>query len=260
MIEYKNVSFIRDGNVIIDNISFKIDQDENWVVLGPNGAGKSVLFSMLMAYNIPTKGQIKAFGKTFGEYNWNKIKSRIGIVSSTMARFESVLNRMRIFEIILSGLKRTIGIYDRITEAEKEKTAKFIAQLGFESMQYKDYRNLSAGEKKKTMILRSLITEPDILILDEPCSSLDLFQKEQILQTLSKIKNTNMIYITHDITEIIPEFDHVMMLKEGKILIQGKKKEILNQQNLQALYGLDVEINNITERPTVRVINRFEEE
>ena len=255
MVEYKNVSFVRDGNLIIDNISFKIGQNENWVVLGPNGAGKSILFSMLMAYNIPTRGEIKAFGKTFGEYNWNKIKSRIGIVSSTMSRFESVLNRMRIFEIVLSGLKRSIGIYEKITEAEKKKTAQFITESNFESMQYKYYRNLSAGEKKKTMILRSLITEPDILILDEPCSSLDLFQKEQILQTLSKIKDTNMIYITHDITEIIPEFDHVMMLKEGKILVQGAKMEILTQQNLQALYGLNVEINNIAERPTIRVIN-----
>ncbi|NLJ69911.1 MAG: ATP-binding cassette domain-containing protein [Clostridiaceae bacterium] len=257
MIEYKNVSFIRDGNLIIDNISFKIGQNENWVVLGPNGAGKSILFSMLMAYNIPTKGEIKAFGKTFGEYNWNRIKSRIGIVSSTMSRFESVLNRMRIFEIVLSGLKRSIGIYEKITEAEKKKTEQFIAQSGFDSMQYKNYRNLSAGEKKKTMILRSLITEPDILILDEPCSSLDLFQKEQILRTLSKIKNTNMIYITHDITEIIPEFDHIMMLKEGKILAQGDKKEILNPENLRALYGLDVEINNIDDRPTIRVINNY---
>ena len=255
MVEYKNVSFVRDGNLIIDNISFKIGQNENWVVLGPNGAGKSILFSMLMAYNIPTRGEIKAFGKTFGEYNWNKVKSRIGIVSSTMARFESVLNRMRIFEIVLSGLKRSIGIYEKITEEEKEKTAEFIAQSDFETMQYKVYRNLSAGEKKKTMILRSLITEPDILILDEPCSSLDLFQKEQILRTLSKIKNTNMIYITHDITEIIPEFDHVMMLKEGKILAQGAKKEILNQGNLQALYGLDVKIDNIDYRPTIRINN-----
>ncbi|HHU52550.1 MAG TPA: ATP-binding cassette domain-containing protein [Clostridiaceae bacterium] len=255
MIEYKNVSFIRDGNVIIDNISFKIGQNENWVVLGPNGAGKSVLFSMLMAYNIPTKGEIQAFGKKFGEYNWNKIKSRIGIVSSTMMRFESVLNRMRIFEIVLSGLKRSIGIYEKITEAEKKRTADFIAQANFESMQYKAYRNLSAGEKKKTMILRSLITEPDILILDEPCSSLDLFQKEYILCTLSKIKNTNMIYITHDITEIIPEFGYIMMLKEGKILAQGNKKEILNQQNLHALYGLEVEINNVEDRPTIRVVN-----
>ncbi|MGI6579878.1 MAG: ABC transporter ATP-binding protein [Saccharofermentanales bacterium] len=255
MIEYKNVSFIRNGNLLIDNISFKIGQNENWVVLGPNGAGKSILFSMLMAYNIPTRGEIKAFGKTFGEYNWNKIKSRIGIVSSTMARFESVLNRMRIFEIVLSGLKRSIGIYEKITEEEKEITAQFIARSDFEAMQYKDYRNLSAGEKKKTMILRSLITEPDILILDEPCSSLDLFQKEQILRTLSKIKNTNMIYITHDLTEIIPEFDHVMMLKEGKILAQGDKKDILNKENIRALYGLDVEINNIDDRPTIRVIN-----
>lgn len=253
MIEYNNVFFIRDSKVIVDDVSFKIDAGQNWVILGPNGAGKSVLFSMLMAYNIPSKGKISAFGKTFGDYNWNRIKSRIGIVSSTMSRFESVLNRMDIYHIILSGLKRTIGIYEKITLEEQEKTAEIIKKYDFEHMQDKNYRNLSAGEKKKTLILRSLITNPDILILDEPCSSLDLYQKEQILSTLSEIKNTNLIYVTHDITEVIPEFDHVMMLKNGKILVQGKKEEVLTAINLKNLYGLDVELFDVTKRPLLKI-------
>lgn len=254
MIEYNNVYFIRDDKLIIDNISFKIEPGQNWVVLGPNGAGKSILFSMLMAYNIPTKGKISAFAKTFGEYNWNKIKSRIGIVSSTMSRFEPVLKQMDVYHLILSGLKGTIGIYEKITPQERIETSKIIAKYDFDHMQTKLYRNLSAGEKKKALILRSLITKPDILILDEPCSSLDLYQKEQILATLSEIKNTNLIYITHDLTEILPEFDHVMMLKEGKILAQGKKQDVLTEDYLRDLYGLKVKLFDVTRRPMLKVI------
>lgn len=255
MIEYKDVYFIRDGNPIIDGISFEIGQDENWVILGPNGAGKSILFSMMMAYNIPTKGEISVFGKTFGKYNWNKVKSRIGIVSSTMNRFTSVLNRMQVFDIVLSGLKRSIGIYEKITDEEQKKTAAILAEYNFEGLQYKNYRVLSAGEKKKTMILRSLITEPDILILDEPCSSLDLFQREQVLKTLSNINKTSLIYITHDITEILPIFDHVMMLKEGKIIAKGNKIKVLNKMNLHKLYGLNIELHNLAERPIIKINN-----
>lgn len=255
MIEYKNVFFIRDRNIIINDVSFKIAENENWAVLGPNGAGKSILFSMLMAYNIPTRGEISAFGKTFGKYNWNRIKSKIGIVSSTMGRFESVLNKMRVFEIVLSGLKRTIGIYERITEEERRLTSKIIEKYKFEASQDKTYGILSAGEKKKTMILRSLITEPDLLILDEPCSSLDLFQREQILDTLTRIEKTNLIYITHDIMEILPEFSHLMLLKDGKILAQGKKQNILNEENLRQLYGLNIELLDLADRPMIKINN-----
>lgn len=254
MIEYKNVYFIRDEKLIIDDISFKIESGQNWVILGPNGAGKSILFSMLMAYNIPTKGKISAFGKTFGEYNWNKVKSRIGIVSSTMSRFESVLNRMDVYHLILSGLKATIGIYEEITPQERIQTSEIIAKYDFEHMQEKPYRNLSEGEKKKALILRSIITNPDILILDEPCASLDLYQKEQILRTLSEIKKTNLIYVTHDLTEILPEFDHIMMLKHGKILAQGKKQDVLTEAYLSELYGLKVRLFDVTRRPMLKVI------
>ena len=105
------------------------------------------------------------------------------------------------------------------------------------------------------MILRSLITEPDLLILDEPCASLDLFQREQILDTLTRIEKTNLIYITHDIMEILPEFSHLMLLKDGKILAQGKKQNILTEENLRQLYGLNIELLDLADRPMIKINN-----
>lgn len=255
MIEFKNVYFIRNGDALIDDVSFKINDKENWAVLGPNGSGKSTIFSMLMAYRIASKGSIKAFGIEFGKGNWNNVKSKIGIVSSTMDKFNDVLAGETVYEVVLSGLKNKIGIYESESDEEKRITEDFLKTYDFFSYRNKRYGNLSAGEKKKTMILRSLISKPKLLILDEPCSSLDIYQREQILRVLDRIESLNLIYITHDISEICSNITHVLLLKNGRILKAGKKKDILNNDNLRELYNLDVNIKfGRNQRPMIEIL------
>ncbi|MDO5041053.1 MAG: ATP-binding cassette domain-containing protein [Peptoniphilus sp.] len=255
MIEFKNIYFIRNGDILIDDVSFKINDNENWAVLGPNGSGKSTIFSMLMAYTIASRGSIKAFGIEFGKGNWKDVKSNIGIVSSTMDKFNDVLSRETVYEVVLSGLKNKIGIYERESDEERGITEDFLKAYDFSSYRNKHYGNLSAGEKKKTMILRSLISKPKLLILDEPCSSLDLYQREQVLNVLEGIKNTNLIYITHDISEISSNITHVLLLKSGKVLKSGRKKDILTDDNLKQLYNLDVNISyGRNGRPMIEIL------
>ncbi len=255
MIEFKNIYFIRNGDILIDDVSFKIKDKENWAVLGPNGSGKSTIFSMLMAYTIASKGSIKAFGIEFGKGNWNHVKSKIGIVSSTMDKFNDVLGKETVYEVVLSGLKNRIGIYEMESDEEKSKTEDFLKEFDFFNYRDKKYGNLSAGEKKKTMILRSLISKPKLLILDEPCSSLDLYQREQILKVLEGIENINLIYITHDISEICSKITHVLLLKNGRVLKAGRKKDILTDDNLKDLYNLDVNISfGRNQRPMIEIL------
>ncbi|RVU54602.1 ABC transporter ATP-binding protein [Anaerosphaera multitolerans] len=243
MIEYSNVSFIRDGRKIIEDVSFKINKGENWAILGPNGSGKSTLFSMLMAYTIASKGSIKAFGVEFGKGNWNRVKDKVGIVSSTMDKFNEVFYRQSVFDIVLSGIKKTIGIYEEVKDFEIAKTREYIKQFSLEDLEDKNYRNLSQGEKKKVLIVRSLISNPEILILDEPCASLDLYQKESLLKFLQEIEEeTNIIYITHDINEIMPFITNIMLIKEGRIFKAGLKENILTDENLSNLYDLNVKL------------------
>ncbi|NLJ94457.1 MAG: ATP-binding cassette domain-containing protein [Clostridiaceae bacterium] len=240
IIKFEDVSFVRDGKTILDKINFEMLQDQNWVILGPNGSGKSVLFSMIFAYNIPTKGKVKVFGKEFGKTNWRRIKRKMRIVSSVLDRFENVLSRLTAMEVIISGLKDTFGLYESIKPNEEQKAYELMQEFDFLHKKDSLYKNFSAGEKKKTLILRALITEPEILILDEPCASLDIFQKKTILSTLDKIDNVNLIYITHDINEILDKFSHVLMLKQGKVFAQGKKDQILIDNKVSKLYNLDL--------------------
>lgn len=256
MITYNNVSFIRDSRVIIDGITFQINKDENWAILGPNGSGKSTLFSMLMAYTIPSKGTIEAYDIEFGKGNWNRVKEKIGIVSSTMDRFEEVLKSQIVFEVVLSGLKKTIGIYEEITGEEIETTRKLLEKFSMLDMGEKSFGTLSQGEKREVMVLRSLVAKPELLILDEPCASLDLFQKEYLLKTLTSIvEDTNIIYITHDINEIMPFITHIMLIKEGNVYQSGPKEEVLTSENLSGLYDLEIELKWKNGRPWVHVLS-----
>lgn len=240
MIQFHQVGFIRDGCTIIENVTFQINEGEHWAILGPNGSGKSTLFSMLMAYTIASKGDIDAFGIRFGEGNWNEVKEKIGIVSSTMKKFEPVFNRQSVFDIVLSGLKKSIGIYEDVRDDEIVCVDEWLADYEMDHLRDRTYQTLSSGEKQKTMILRSLIASPKVLILDEPCISLDLYQREIILNTLTQVQDTQLIYITHDVSEILPKITHIMLFKDGKIFNMGLKEEMLIDANLSALYGVDV--------------------
>jgi len=254
MIEFKNIYFIRDDKVLLNNINLKINKGENWLVLGPNGSGKSTLFSLLKAYTVATKGSIKVFDTIFGEGNWNNVKDRIRIVSSTMNKFNDTLYKETVYEIVLSGLQNKIGIFEKESLEERKKTLDFLKEFDFYHMKDEKYRVLSAGEKQKALILRSLIANPDILILDEPCASLDLYQREKILKFLEDL-NTNLIYVTHDISETLPSITHAVLLKNGEILARGKREEVLTDENLSKLYDLNLKISyGKNKRPIVEII------
>ena len=254
MIEFKNINCIRDGDYILKDINLKINKNENWLVLGPNGSGKSTLFSLLKAYTIASAGEIEVFGKSFGFDNWNCVKEKIRLVSSTMDKFKDVLYKESVYEIVLSGLKNKIGIYEKESEDEKNLVENFLRDFDFYYMKDKKYKVLSAGEKQKVLILRSLIARPEILVLDEPCASLDLYQKEKILNFIEDIK-TNLIYISHDISEILPTITHVVLIKDGRIFKKGKREEVLTDKNLSELYGLNLNIEfPRDERPIIHVL------
>ncbi|MGF0094885.1 ABC transporter ATP-binding protein [Peptoniphilus sp. SGI.035] len=255
MIEFCGVSFVRDGKNILKDINLKIKSGENWLVLGPNGSGKSTLFSILMAYRIATTGKIKCFGREFGKENWNPVKDKIGIISSTMEKFNPTFFKMTVKEILISGIKKTIGIYEEVTSEEERIAEEYIKEYNLSTLKNEYYKNLSSGERKKVLIVRSLIQKPEVLILDEPCASLDIYERENILDTLRKT-NTNLIYITHDVEETIPKITNVLLLKDGKIFKCGKKDEVLNSENLKKLYGIDLNLTKKNNYYSIEVKNR----
>ena len=250
ILSYKNVSFRRDGREILKNINWEIKKDENWALLGLNGSGKSTLLSMIPAYTFATSGEVSVFEKKFGTCVWAEVKEKVGFVSSSLNTFSDSLNNQTLNNIVLSGKYNSIGIYQEITQKDREKANNIIKYFKLSHMKLNKYITLSQGEQRKTLLARAFMNEPSLLILDEPCSGLDIRAREIFLKTLEESKSDiPFIYVTHQIEEIIPSITHVAILDNGEIVSQGNKFEVLTEENLSKLYGIDLKIEWSNNRP-----------
>ena len=250
ILSYKNVSFRRDGREILKNINWEIKKDENWALLGLNGSGKSTLLSMIPAYTFATSGEVSVFEKKFGTCIWAEVKEKVGFVSSSLNTFSDSLNNQTLNNIVLSGKYNSIGIYQEITQKDREKANNIIKDFKLSHLKLNKYITLSQGEQRKTLLARAFMNEPSLLILDEPCSGLDIRAREIFLKTLEESKSdTPFIYVTHQIEEIIPSITHVAILDNGEIVSQGNKFEVLTEENLSKLYGIDLKIEWSNDRP-----------
>ena len=245
ILSYKNVSFRRDGRDILKNINWEIKKGENWALLGLNGSGKSTLLSMIPAYTFATSGEVSVFEKKFGTCVWADVKEKVGFVSSSLNTFSDSLNN-----IVLSGKYNSIGIYQEITQKDREKANNIIKDFKLSHLKLNKYITLSQGEQRKTLLARAFMNEPSLLILDEPCSGLDIRAREMFLKTLEENKSDiPFIYVTHQIEEIISSITHVAILDNGEIVSQGNKFKVLTEENLSKLYGIDLKIEWSNNRP-----------
>ena len=250
ILSYKNVSFRRDGREILKNINWEIKKGENWALLGLNGSGKSTLLSMIPAYTFATSGEVSVFEKKFGTCVWAEVKEKIGFVSSSLNTFSDSLNNQTLNNIVLSGKYNSIGIYQEITQKDREKANNIIKDFKLSHLKLNKYITLSQGEQRKTLLARAFMNEPSLLILDEPCSGLDIRAREIFLKTLEESKSKiPFIYVTHQIEEIIPSITHVAILDNGEIVSQGNKFKVLTEENLSKLYGIDLKIEWSNNRP-----------
>ena len=250
ILSYKNVSFRRDGREILKNINWEIKKGENWALLGLNGSGKSTLLSMIPAYTFATGGEVSVFEKKFGTCIWAEVKEKVGFVSSSLNTFSDSLNNQTLNNIVLSGKYNSIGIYQEITQKDREKANNIIKDFKLSHLKLNKYITLSQGEQRKTLLARAFMNEPSLLILDEPCSGLDIRAREMFLKTLEESKSDiPFIYVTHQIEEIIPSITHVAILDNGEIVSQGNKFEVLMEENLSKLYGIDLKIEWSNNRP-----------
>lgn len=250
ILSYKNVSFRRDGREILKDINWEIKKGENWALLGLNGSGKSTLLSMIPAYTFATSGEVSVFEKKFGTCVWAEVKEKVGFVSSSLNTFSDSLNNQTLNNIVLSGKYNSIGIYQEITQKDREKANNIIKDFKLSHLKLNKYITLSQGEQRKTLLARAFMNEPSLLILDEPCSGLDIRAREIFLKTLEESKSDiPFIYVTHQIEEIISSITHVAILDNGEIMSQGNKFEVLTEENLSKLYGIDLKIEWSNNRP-----------
>ncbi|MEI5992029.1 hypothetical protein A5881_003569 [Enterococcus termitis] len=242
--EFKNVSFIRDKKTLLNNVNWTVQASENWAILGLNGAGKTLLLQLICGYLWPSKGRLEVLDQVFGHASIPELQRRIGWVSTALQY------RMKdgdiAEKIVLSGKFASIGIYQHYTAEELEQAKAILRSAGGESLIGKKYSVLSQGERQLVLISRALMTEPELLILDEPCNGLDLFAREKLLSQIQKIAeqeiHPTLLYVTHHTEEILPCFNHLMLLKDGEIFAQGTRTELFSEATFTDFYAEPIQI------------------
>jgi iron complex transport system ATP-binding protein len=246
LIKAKNLSLIRGGKKLLDNLNFEINSGENTLILGPNGAGKSLLGQILAVDQIPSYGSfLEILGKQIGQTNLWDLRKQIGFLSSRqLYGFEP---KMPAWQIVASGVDNYFGkIEPEKLENARQKTRELLENFGISELFETAFEILSDGEKRKILLARSLINQPKILILDEPCQGLDIPCREKFLQELSHLAtNQTLITITHHLEEIPLNTNKVIMIKNGEVFKQGDLDQILTNQNLSELFEIPLEIIKI---------------
>ncbi|MDO5717809.1 MAG: ATP-binding cassette domain-containing protein [Tissierellia bacterium] len=256
IVNFENIYFIRDGREILRGIDWKIREDERWALIGLNGCGKSTLLGMIPAYTYPSMGKVEVFGYQFGRTNWKRIRTRIAYISSVMKDLMPSMYRSKVIDIVKSGLENTIGFYNEMSTEDERRAEMLINEFSLEKVSDKIFYNLSEGEQRRTLLARAFMNGPDLMVLDEPCAGLDLKGRELLLKNLNSYCGKDqkpLIYITHSLEELVPMISHVAIMKDGMIISKGKKTEVIKEENLKEIYGLDIELNWRYDRPWIVV-------
>ena len=255
VVAFEQVRVIRGGRPIVDNLDWSVDETERWVILGPNGAGKSTVLNLAGARMHPTRGRIELLGERLGRSDVFELRPRIGLASTSMGRTlpadETVLDAVMTASYGVTG--RWTEEYDEI---DREQAMTVLGEWQLEEFADRKFGTLSDGEQKRTLIARAVMTDPELLLLDEPSGSLDLGARENLLASLSAYAASEfapaIIMVTHHVEEIPVGITHALLLREGRKIAAGPIDETLTAANLSEAFDLPLVVNQQDGRFTAR--------
>ncbi|MCX9009886.1 MAG: ABC transporter ATP-binding protein [Candidatus Methanoperedens sp.] len=244
VVSLSRVSFIRNNNTILHDVSLRICRGEHWAIIGPNGSGKTSLISIINGYHRPSEGEAEVLGKRFGSADLRELRRSIGECSSEIRNM--VHNWEPIRDIVLSGRFASIGLYEPPSAEDCTRADGLLELFGLSGMRDRPFRELSDGEQQKTLLARALMPAPSLLVLDEPCAGLDLRAREELLDAVQKMGTApdgpTLIYITHHIEEIMPAITHALALRKGNVVAQGKREDMLTGEVLSRTFDVHIDV------------------
>ncbi|MEW2480981.1 ABC transporter ATP-binding protein [Mycobacterium sp. NPDC051198] len=251
LIDFARVSLRRGGNTLVGPITWTVELDERWVVIGPNGAGKTSLLRIAAATEYPSSGTAYVLGERLGRTDMSELRARVGLSSSALS--QRIPDDEVVRDLVVSAGYAVLGRWrEDYEDVDYAQAIDMLESVGAEHLAERTYGTLSEGERKRVLIARSLMTDPELLLLDEPAAGLDLGGREELVARLTDLAADPdapaMVLVTHHVEEIPVGFSHALILSEGKAVASGLLTEVLTAENLSKAFGQSIALDVIDGR------------
>jgi iron complex transport system ATP-binding protein len=245
VIEFAGVTVRRGQAVLLDDIDWVVEEDERWVILGPNGAGKTTLLQVAAAQIHPTAGVAAVLEELLGTVDVFELRPRIGLTSAALG--ERIPRGERVHDVVVSASYAVVGRWREDYDAlDHGRAAALLRELGVDHL----------SERKRVQIARALMTDPELLLLDEPAAGLDLGGREDLVSTLSVLAldpdSPATVLVSHHVEEIPPGFSHALLLREARTVASGLLDDVLTEENLSTTFGMPLVLDKADGRWTAR--------
>jgi iron complex transport system ATP-binding protein len=257
LLDFRQVSLHRGGQVLVGPVDWAVELDERWVIIGPNGAGKTSLLRIAAAAEHPSSGIAFVLGERLGRIDVSELRARIGLSSSALA--QRVPSDEVVRDLVVSAGYAVLGRWrERYEDVDYQRAVDMLESLGAEHLADRTYGTLSEGERKRVLIARALMTDPELLLLDEPAAGLDLGGREELVARLTDLAADPdapaLVLVTHHVEEIPPGFSHCLLLAEGQIVAAGLLTDVLTAENLSTAFGQAIALDVVDGRYFARRI------
>ncbi len=243
----RGVSVVRDGRRLLDSVDWNVEGGQRWVVLGPNGAGKSTLMRVAALYLHPSEGDVEVLGRRLGRVDVRRMRHLVGYAAAFLS--DGLRPSISAVDVVVTALHGALEPWwHDYSSDEREKAYTLLERLGVGHLADQPFGSLSSGERQRVQIARTLMTDPALLLLDEPTAALDLAGRESLIRTLDDLSKDPStpptVLVTHHTEEIPSGFEHVLLLREGKVIAAGGADEVLTSENLSRCFDLALELEH----------------
>lgn len=250
------VTVVREGTALLDDITWTVREGERWVVLGPNGAGKTTLMQIAGARLHPTGGSVRVLGEQLGRVDVFELRPRVGLSSAAFA--ESLPEDELVRDVVLTAAYAVSGRWrESYEELDHQRAKDLLAAFGVDHLADRTFGTLSEGERKRVQLARSLMTDPELVILDEPAAGLDLGGRETLVRDLAELagdrRSPVLVLVTHHTEEIPPGFTHALLLRRARIVAAGPLEGVLTDELLSATFDVPLTVSRAGDRWSARL-------
>jgi iron complex transport system ATP-binding protein len=257
VIAVESATVTRGGSDLLHDVSWRVEVDERWVVLGPNGAGKTTLLNLAAARLHPSRGVVHVLGERVGRVDLAELRTRVGL--ATVSLHDRIPPEETVHNVVVTAAWAVVGRFrERYERGDEARAMALLDQFGVAGLAGRAYGTLSEGERKRVQIARAMMTDPELLLLDEPAAGLDLGGREDLVRRLSELAQDpdapTLVLVTHHVEEIPPGFSHALLLREGGAVAQGRLTQTITGENLSKTFGVPLTVSYADGRFTARAV------